>query len=405
MVWFRHVLGFAAGALLLLTGAAGARADSRDLLLHQEGTNIVDAKGRLVRLRGFNLGGWLSWEGWIFGRGILTSETDIRTRLDTLLGAQKGTQFRQGIYRRFITEADIQQIADAGFNSVRVPLNYRLFDKGAARAVYQEQGWALLDQLLGWCQKHHVYVVLDLHAAPGGQSVLAMADPGDAPMRLWLSEEHRAQTVALWRALAERYKDRPMVAGYDLLNEPASPTGADLMATYGRIIAAVREVDANHMIFIEGDRLASDFSKFQQPPCRNMVYSFHMYTLFGDDRARRIAGYQAMARQQKVPLWVGEFGENSYAMMESTVKMFSATDEIAGWSFWTWKKAPTSFPGAAVVKVPAEWDGVMKWVVNPVKESKPDAASADRGMHAFLDAVAIPNVQIDERMLKAVRGD
>jgi ribosomal protein L7/L12 len=173
-------------------------------MLHQQGTRIVDEHGREVHLRGVNLGGWLFWEGWIFGKGILTSQTTILTRLEKAVGAQQTEEFRAAIYENFITEADIQRITRAGFNCVRVPLH---------RDLFNDRGWKLLDRLLGRCERHQVYVVLDFHALPGGQSKLAVCDPGDARHLVWAAEENQKKTVAIWKAIAARYRKRKIVAG------------------------------------------------------------------------------------------------------------------------------------------------------------------------------------------------
>ena len=119
-------------------------------------------------------------------------------------------------------------------------------------------GWVYLDRLLEWCTRHDVYVVLDLHSAPGGQSDIFVADPDEK--KLWQSEENEERTVALWRAIAARYKDEKIVAGYDLLNEPGFPNPAELIELYLRIITAIREVDPYHMVIIEGNNLTTDFS-------------------------------------------------------------------------------------------------------------------------------------------------
>ena len=115
-------------------------------MLHQQGTRIVDGHGNEVHLRGANLGGWLLWEGWIFGKGMLTSETTILNRLEKAVGGRQAEEFRSQVYENFVAEADIQKIAQAGFNCVRVPLHHRLFDG--------DRGWKLLDRMLGWCEKH-----------------------------------------------------------------------------------------------------------------------------------------------------------------------------------------------------------------------------------------------------------
>ena len=250
-------------------------------MLHQQGTTIVDEHGTEVHLRGVNLGGWLVWEGWIFGNGVLTSETIILTRLEKAVGVQEAEEFRCQVLYNFITEADIQKIAQAGFNCVRVPLHHRLFDG--------DSGWKLLDRMLVWCEKHKVYVILELHAVPGGQSKLGMADPGDARHLVWVSEENQSKTktVAIWKSIAARYHKRKIVAGYDLINEPAPPSGKDLVRLYQHIIREVRAKDPDHLIILEGDKFASDFSMFDKPLCENQAFSFHMYTWFGDDRKKK----------------------------------------------------------------------------------------------------------------------
>ena len=220
-----------------------------------------------------------------------------------------------------------------------MPLNHRLFQG--------DSGWKLLDRLLGWCEKHKVYVILDLHAVPGGQSRLGMADPGDARHLVWVSEENQKQTVAIWKSIAARYRNRKIVAGYDLINEPAPPSGEALLDLYQRIIRAIRAEDPDHLIFLEGAS-SPPTSRCSISRCaRTRLISFHMYTWFGDDRKKNLAAYRAFAQKQNTPLWVGEFGENSYEMIRSTVEMYDRCPEINGWVFWTWKKAPTqvSRPG------------------------------------------------------------
>jgi len=271
-----------------------------------------------------------------------------------------------------------------------VPLNHRLFQGGG--------GWKLLDRMLGWCEKHEVYVILDLHAVPGGQSKLGMADPGDARHLVWVSEENQAKTVAIWKSIAVRYRNRKIIAGYDLINEPAPPTGKDLVRLYQRIIRAIRTEDPDHLIFLEGDKFASDFSMFDKPLCANQAYSFHMYTWFGDDRKKKMAAFQALAQKQNTPLWVGEFGENSYEMIRSTVEMYDRCPEINGWAFWTWKKAPTMFPGLVTIKVPKDWQTVIAWIGSLFGGQRPDPATVRTGIKDFIEAVKVKNCDYDVRI-------
>lgn len=342
---------------------------------------------------GVNLGGWLLWEGWIFGKGF-TAQSAIADQLTELVGHEETSRFRDGIYRNFVAESDLAKIVELGFNSVRVPVSWRLLEDDA--------GWRVLDRLIDDCEKRRLYVVLDLHAAPGGQSRLFICDPGKAGDAVWNSPDSQLRTIALWQAIAQRYRDRTTVAGYDLLNEPMAPGGTALVDLYHRIIAAIRAVDPQHLIILEGNKLATDFSMFSRPLTDNQAYSFHIYNWFGDDRAKRLAGYRALSVSQNLPVWCGEFGENNYEMIRTTVHMFDAPENgFCGWSFWTWKKAPTKFPGLVTVKVPPDWQAVMNWI-GAWFGRRPGRAQAVAGINNFLQSVRLEHCQLDEQMVNAL---
>jgi len=381
-------------AALILFATHALAGGTTNLMVHQAGRQIVDAQGRQLQLRGVNPGGWLLWEGWIFGKGF-TSQSTIEKKLTDLVGREETAQFCSGIYTNFISEADLAKIAALGFNSVRVPINWRL--------LQNDEGWRILDQLVDNCEKHRLYVVLDLHAAPGGQSGWFTCDPGASGESLWNSTSNQTLTVALWKKIAQRYRSRTIVAGYDLINEPSAPKGEALMDLYQRIIPAIRAVDAQHLIILEGNKLATDFSMFTQPLTNNLAYSFHIYNWFGDDRASRLAQYRALSASQNVPMWCGEFGENNYSMIRTTVKMFeSPENSFSGWSFWTWKKTATGGPGLVTVKIPPGWQPVINWI-SAWFGGKPQRAPAVTGLHDFLEAVRLENCLLDQQMVDALK--
>jgi endoglucanase len=223
-------------------------------------------------------------------------------------------------------------------------------------------GFAVLDRVLERAEAHGVYVVLDLHAAPGGQSKMFPADP--EPHRLWDSVEAQQRTVALWRTIASRYRDRTIVAGYDLLNEPDPPDGAALVDLYTRIIQAIREVDPVHLVMLEGARLGSDFSAFTTVLDANEALSFHIYTWFGNDAAKHVASDTAVAARLDVPLWCGEFGENDVASIRDQVGLF-AKQGVAGWAFWTWKKVKNRYPALHEIVVTPAWRATIAWITDP----------------------------------------
>ncbi|HLL83806.1 MAG TPA: hypothetical protein VK420_14170 [Longimicrobium sp.] len=134
--------------------------------VHQEGTRLVDGTGAPITLRGVNLGGWLLWEGWIWGGGW-QGERELVSRFTELLGADEAGRFADRVHGEFIREEDIARIAALGMNSVRVPFNHALLEDDSAPFVYKHRGWEVLNRLLDWCEAHQVYAVLLERPADG----------------------------------------------------------------------------------------------------------------------------------------------------------------------------------------------------------------------------------------------
>ena len=139
------------------------------------------------------------------------------------------------------------------------------------------RGFEIVDQLLDWCEQNELYLILDLHAAPGGQGYdAAISDYNSEFPSLWESVENQNKTIALWEQLAIRYKDEPWIGGYDLLNETNwDLANFELRSFYVQVTNAIREHDTNHIIFFEGNWFANDFTGLIPPWDDNMAYSFH----------------------------------------------------------------------------------------------------------------------------------
>lgn len=387
--------------LLLLDGAgrigvSGETPASKSQMVHRDGSRILDGSGTPVKLRGVNLGGWLLWEPWMWGGHLLASESKLASRLTSIAGDLEMANFRRQIYEDFITEADIRRIAGLGFNVVRVPMNHSIFDKSDGPG---QSAWQILGQLLSWAERYHVYVVLDLHSAPGGQSRMFTSDPEPGNL-LWGSAESQSRTVALWRAIAQHYRDSRIVAGYDLLNEPNPQSGEQLLEMDRRIIAAIREVDPSHMVIVEGSKFATNFSMFSQPLSANQAYSFHMYTWKNDDRTERLNEYRRLSRDQNVPMWCGEFGENTYDMIESTLRLFENPENaVDGWTFWSWKKVPTPKPYLVGIQVSPTWKRIVERTSSPLMLARPWRVNTLKAMREFAQAVRLEHNVEDQRMM------
>lgn len=390
--------------VLLVAALAGCATDlettSAELatgFVHRSGGALAGNDGAPLVLTGANLGGWLLWEGWIMGGqlGSGNSETKVYAGLVDLLGADAAAAFREHQRDAYITEADIARVAALGFNSVRVPFNHSLIETDEHPFQYSAAGLARLDAVVAWGERHHVYVVLDLHAAPAGQCNEFPDDP--EPTLMWDRPIARWRTIALWKAIAARYKDRRWVAGYDLLNEPCGGTAAELRTLYAQIIAAIREVDPNHLVIVEGNTAATDFTGFDQLLDPNQAYSFHTYNFLGDNRAARFPVYARLAASQQAPLWVGEFGEASEAYLRSTVDMFHDPQYrvTAGYALWTWKRGATGNPTLQTVAIPPLWARTMKWITAPLFNPRPSAAEAAAGAAQYLEAIALDRCRED----------
>ncbi len=252
-----------------------------------------------------------------------------RTRLDAFW-----TTFRD----RYITRDDIQFIKAAGFNTVRVPLHYALFVTGTDPPEFAGPGYALIDRLIAWCREAGLYVLLDLHAAPGGQTGINHDDGPGYPL-LFYVPAHQDLTVALWRTLAERYRDEPTVLGYDLLNEPIASyhdvayLNSKLEPLYRRIALAIREVDPHHIVVFEGAQWGTRFDVFAAPPIDNVAYSYHKF--WSATTREAIQEYLNFSNLYDVPILLGESGELTDAWMQS----FRLLHERHGvsWAFWTYK--------------------------------------------------------------------
>ncbi|RYZ34412.1 MAG: carbohydrate-binding protein, partial [Sphingobacteriales bacterium] len=185
--------------------------------LHASGKNIVNKQGNYV-LKTLNLGNFMVQEGYMLNLGGQYQHV-IKQKIADVVGVANRDQFYDNYYNNFITKADIDSIAKWGFNSIRLPMHYNLFTPLNQPDVYIEKGFTIVDRLLGWCKEKNIYLILDLHAAPGGQSSGDISDYVAGQPSLWESAANREKTVKLWRKFAERYVNEEFIGGYDLINE------------------------------------------------------------------------------------------------------------------------------------------------------------------------------------------
>ena len=160
------VLLFSAGALAFAESpAAGITAADA---LHTQGETLVNANGEEVRLRGVNLGGWLIQEDWFCPAD--NGKRGDHWTLETLI-ARFGTERAYELYNiywdNWITEYDFAQIAEMGFNCVRIPFWYRNFqsDDNGTWILNDagEKDFSRLDWAVEMCRRYGLYAILDFH--------------------------------------------------------------------------------------------------------------------------------------------------------------------------------------------------------------------------------------------------
>ena len=305
------------------------------------GPYLKDDNSNNVILRGINLGGWMLQEPYLFQfTGAADSQHEFKEKLVEFIGQENTDNFYNAWYENFITQGDVDSLASYGFNSVRLPMHYDLFtlpiqeEPIVGENTWLDLGFYMVDNLLDWCETNNMYLILDLHAAPGGQGFGSdINDYNPNLPSLWESEENKNKTIALWGKLAERYADEPWIGGYDLLNETHWDLAEnELRNFYIDVTNEIRQFDQTHIIFIEGNGYANDFSGLTPPWDDNMVYSFHKYWSFNDS----LEWVTWIRNEYGVPLWMGEGGENSNQWFTEAIKMFE--DNYIGWAFWPWKK-------------------------------------------------------------------
>jgi hypothetical protein len=329
--------------------------------LKAKGKNIVNEKGQNVLLRGIGLGGWMLQEGYMLG---ITAEGQqqhkIRQRIDSLIGPEATQEFYDTWLANHTTRGDIDSLRSWGFNSVRLPMHYNLFtlpvekEPVAGQNTWLTRGFEMVDSLLAWCAANKIYLILDLHAAPGGQgNDLNISDRDPSLPSLWESEANRNKTIALWKKLAERYAGKQWIGAYDILNEPnygftdtADRNGLKetrnepLKKLLVDITKAIREVDHNHIIVIEGNGWGNNYNGMLPPWDDNMVLSFHKYWNKNDKAS--IQKIVDTREQYNVPVWLGETGENSNVWYAQAVQLLEENN--IGWAWWPLKKLGVNNP-------------------------------------------------------------
>ena len=394
--------------MFLSLGGAAVNAQTRTKFARVSGKNFVAPDGKILRLKGINLGNWLLPEGYMFEFKKANASRNIHEVVNELIGESAARKFWKQFQDNYITAEDIKFIGKSGFNSVRVPFNYRLLVSENDPNRLEGVGYELLDRVIDWCKREKIYVILDLHAAPGGQTGDNIDDGFGYPF-LYESAEDQDLTVKIWQKLAARYKNEPTVLGYDLLNEPIATYfdqdyfNPKLEPLYRKITAGIRENDKNHIIFLGGAQWDGNFKVFGAPFDKNAAYTFHKYWF--DVNRSAIQDYVDFSNKYNVPVWMGESGENTDEWIASFRELLDKNQ--IGWCFWTYKRLNAT---ATVVSVnePGNWSEIVKFAESPrttfeeIRKARPPKEKIDAALKNYLEQIKLSNCRVNDGYLKAL---
>lgn len=375
-----------------------------------KGKEIIGTDNRPFLIRGTNLGNWLVPEGYMFKFKSVNSPRLINEAITELIGPEEATAFWKKYQDSYITEPDIHFLKASGMNSIRIPFNYRLFtSESYCGQNNPNRGFELLDRVIRWCKKEGLYVILDMHCAPGGQTGDNIDDGYGYPF-LFTDKAMQQQTAAIWRRIADHYKNETAVMGYDLLNEPiatyfnAAELNPLLEPVFKQITAAVRTVDKNHILFIGGAQWDSNFKPFGPPFDPKLVYTFHKY--WTEPVQKVIQDYIDFRDKNNVPIYCGETGENTDEWVKSFRELLEKNN--IGWHFWPYKK-PDNTRGIVTFNAPAGYEKIIEYTEKPrgdfaaIRKAAPqDREEIKKALYGFINNSKFENCRPNKGYIEAL---
>jgi hypothetical protein len=357
-----------------------------------KGTQLVDDKGNSLILKGTNLGHWLVPEGYMFKMEQVNAPRKIDELLYELIGPDSLAVFWKGFLNNYITHDDIKYLKSIGANHIRLPFHYKMFTDDLYMGE-RNAGFKYVDRLIEWCKEEELYILLDMHCAPGGQTGDNIDDSYGYPF-LFKSQSSQDLMTKIWVDIAKKYKDEPIIIGYDLVNEPIAHYFNDELETlnhelfllYSRIIKEIRAVDTQHIIFLNGSNWSGNFDVFEELVDTNVVYEFHKYWF--DVNLEAIQTYLNFRDTHNVPIYIGETGENTD---EWVMDFRNLLDEHqVNWCFWPYKKMNNT-RGIMNFQQPEDYHLITTYALSDrssykmMRENRPDVVKVQKALNQFLE--------------------
>jgi len=322
----------------------------------------------------------------------------------------------------FLTEADLDDIQALNYNVLRLPYPDTLLEDDEAPFDYKEAGWERLDWLVEQCRRRGLYLLLGMHASPGGHNPFDHNGQKDRVSRLWEDFWYepadpcggtldngpcfRERTEQMWDAISERYKANPTVVGYGLLNEPIADYGGQIAPFTARLYDTIRGNGDNHLIFVMNPNFGQITGSPEQPNDMfglipdvhgngwfGVLYEYHPYRYILDpfpdasfDIQKASADllcrqYDYVSHFRQTPVFLGEFMPGSRRNFDYYSRQFNAYD--VNWTHWSYKQMYGSDWG--LLHRSQAWDQVPNLDVDDAATLATKLASYQSGNYSHYD--------------------
>jgi len=359
------------------------------------GPDLVAPDGSKFFIQGTNLGNWLNPEGYMFQFSKTSSARLIDQAFREMVGPDFTNQFWKSFKDHYVTREDIQYIKSTGVNTIRIPFHYKLFtDEDYMGLTHNQDGFQRLDSLVEWCRESEIYLILDMHDAPGGQTGDNIDDSYGYPW-LMVSEPSQQLFVEIWKKIADHYKNEPVILGYDLLNEPIATyfkddeamLNAQLEPLYMRATKAIREVDKNHIVLLGGAQWNGNFTVFTDSKFDdNIMYTCHRY--WCDTMQANIQDFVDFRDSVNLPIYMGETGENTNEWISAWTRLMIRNN--IGYTYWPYKKMGSE-RGMITIPTPENWQLIVDFTESPrggfaeIRQVRPEQEVVKKAMLDFLE--------------------
>lgn len=386
----------------LILGSCGKKAEKTQApagFITIQGPDLIKPDGTKLFIMGTNLGNWLNPEGYMFKFNKTNSPRFIHEMFCQLVGPDFTAEFWKAFKDNYITGEDIRFIKSTGANTIRLPFHYKLFtDEDFMGQTANQDGFTRIDSVVKWCRESGLYLILDMHDAPGGQTGDNIDDSYGYP---WLFESEASQQLYcnIWRKIADRYKNEPVILGYELFNEPIAPyfqnmedLNGMLENVYKKGVAAIREVDQNHIILLGGAQWNGNFKPFKDSKFDNKImYTCHRYG--GEPTKAAIQKFIDFRDSVNLPMYMGEIGHNTNEWQAAFCRTMKENN--IGYTFWPYKKMEGS--GFVGITPPEDWKKIVQFSETPrtsyqeIRNARPDPTITRTAMMNFIEACKLKN--------------